>query len=111
MNGGNRCFKCKWLEQYTPWFVYSCALDGGFCIACALFAKDLESKGILVNKPFNKWTKISEVMKGSKSNKSGHFKKAAAEPFQRFENPNQTLPYKLNSEKAYRIAENRTILS
>ena len=93
-------------------------LDGGFCIACALVAKDRESKGVLVNKPFNKRTKISEAMKGSKS-KSGHLKtdsnkKAAEEAnrfLQRFKNPNQILPFKLSSEKAKRVAENRPILS
>lgn len=49
----------------------------------------------LMNKPLNKSTKISEVMKGGKRKKSGHFKKdshkkAATEDnglLKRFENP------------------------
>ena len=59
-------------------------------------------------------------MKGSKD-KLGHFareshyeaalKAEALTCIQRFENPNQTLPYKINTEKAKRIAENRKILS
>ena len=55
-DGCNRSFKNKWLETYSPWLVYSLALDGGFCIACALFSMNRESKGILVNKPFKNWT-------------------------------------------------------
>lgn len=118
LHGCNRSFKNKWLETYSPWLVYSLALDGGFCIACVLFSIDRESKGILVNKPFKNWTKLTATMKGSKD-KLGHFAKEshyeaalkAEALIQRFENPNQTLPYKMNTEKAKRIAENRKILS
>ena len=118
LNGCDRRFKYEWLEQYGPWFVYSPALDGGFCITCALFAKDRDSKGILVNKPFTTWTKISEQMKGSKK-KNGNLKKEShieatseAKAFiHRFENPNQTLPFNMNAEKAKRVSKNRTILS
>ena len=66
LHGCNRSFKNKWLETYSPWLVYSLALDGGFCIACVLFSIDRESKGILVNKPFKNWTKLTATMKGKR---------------------------------------------
>ena len=37
--GCQRSFQLQWLKEY-PWMVYSIALDGAFCISCALFAND-----------------------------------------------------------------------
>ena len=38
-NGCNGSFKYGWFKE-NPWLVYSKSLNGGFCIYCALFAKD-----------------------------------------------------------------------
>jgi hypothetical protein len=60
--GCNRSFKLAWIKEYS-WLVYSNELDGAFCKVCALFAKGRENLGILVNWPFTKLQKKSEVMK------------------------------------------------
>ena len=51
--GKKRSFQIKWLTEFQ-WLVFSPKIQGGFCIACALFAKEEERKhlGQLVNKPF-----------------------------------------------------------
>ena len=60
-DGCNRSFLIGWLEEY-PWLVCGSALDGAFCITCALFANPRSGLGILVNKPFIKWRKKSEYI-------------------------------------------------
>ena len=60
-HGCNRSFQLKWLDKYS-WLVYSKELDGGFCKFCALFAKDRNRCGVLVNKPFQNWVKVNKVV-------------------------------------------------
>ncbi|CAM1294552.1 Uncharacterised protein r2_g385 [Pycnogonum litorale] len=57
-----RTFQASWLKQY-PWLVYSPYVDGGYCLSCVIFAKSAQRSnlGILVNKPFTKWHKKSEI--------------------------------------------------
>ena len=64
--GCNRCFQVKWLEKY-PWLVYSASLNGGFCKYCTLFVKDRSKLGRLVNKPFEKWVKVTGILDGHAS--------------------------------------------
>ena len=59
-SGCNRSFQYRWLEKY-PWLVYSKQLDGGFCKFCAIFARNRETLGVLVNKPFTNWVKVNNV--------------------------------------------------
>ena len=61
--GCNRKFNISWLEKY-PWLWYSPKLDGVFCWPCAvlLSGDSRRDKGLLVNKPFSNWVKISNVL-------------------------------------------------
>lgn len=89
--GCNRCFQMKWLEKY-PWLVYSETLNGGFCKYCVLFAKDRSKLGKLVNKPFEKWVKVTKTLEGHASN-SYHVNALtdAAAFIQSIEHPNRTV--------------------
>ena len=58
MNSCNRQFQHSWLKKH-PWLTYSHNPDGGFYLPCALFCTDRSTKGVLVNRPFMKWTKSS----------------------------------------------------
>ena len=61
--GANRRFQISWLSKY-PWLLYSPKLDGVFCGPCALFMsiEKRKDKGLLVNKPFSNWIKISSIL-------------------------------------------------
>ena len=62
-HGCNRKFKIAWMNKY-PWLRYSTKLDGVFCgpRAILLSSNSRHDKGILVNKPFNNWVKISNTL-------------------------------------------------
>lgn len=61
--GANRKFQTSWLSKY-PWLLYSPKLDGVFCGPCALLLsiEKRKDKGLLVNKPFSNWIKISSIL-------------------------------------------------
>lgn len=71
--GYNRSFKYSWLEKYGPWLVYSKKVDRAFCVYCALFTHSNEwiCVDVLVNSPFIKWHKMSEVI-GNHEGKACH---------------------------------------
>ena len=48
--------------------MYSKFADGGFLKFCALFLKNRESLGVLVNKPFTMWVKVHKIVEGHASN-------------------------------------------
>ena len=61
LHGCNRRFKAEWVQNHS-WLHYSISEDGVYSKACALFAPNdtkQQTLGILVNKPFNTWTKQS----------------------------------------------------
>ena len=91
--GCNRSFQIGWLEEFS-WLVYSSALDGTFCITCALFANPRSGLGILVNKPFIiiEWRKKSDYITPH-ATKKYHVDawKAANDFIQKIENPQLTL--------------------
>ena len=62
---GYQCrFNHSWLEKY-PWLIYSPKLDGVFCGPCALLlpsSMNRRDKGLLVNRPFSNWVKISSTL-------------------------------------------------
>ena len=62
-HGCNHKFKITWIKRY-PWLLYSTKLDGIFCGPCAITlpVHSRYDKGILVNKPFNNWVKISQTL-------------------------------------------------
>ena len=61
--GGNRKFSVSWLERY-PWLLYSPKLDAVFCGPCSLLLPSVQrrDKGLLVNRPFSNWVKISNSL-------------------------------------------------
>ncbi|XP_072039158.1 uncharacterized protein [Amphiura filiformis] len=110
INGCNRSFNHDWLTKYK-WLVYSKTLDGGFCKYCALFAKKREKLGVLVNKPFTRWTKVSKVLGGHGENKYHIDAYRDAKIFQRSnEHPEEHIDVCLNKELIQKIEENRHIV-
>lgn len=111
-HGCHRKFNTSWLEKY-PWLRYSPALDGVFCGACALFlSRDKrKDKGLLVNKPFSNWVKLSDTL-STHSKHSYHL--AALQSADIFkmtvENPVSRIDVLANSALQARIAENKHIL-
>ena len=67
-DGCCRSFQLRWLDKY-PWLVYSKELDGGFCKFCSLFARNRSALGVLVNKPFRRWVKVTKIVDGHASHK------------------------------------------
>ena len=63
LHGCYRKFNISWLKKY-PWLRYSPTLDAVFCGTCALLLqKDKRrDKGLLVNKPFSNWVKLSDAL-------------------------------------------------
>ena len=60
--GCSRKFNIAWLSKYA-WLKYSPKLDGVFCGSCAvLLTSSRQDKGVLVNRPFSQWVKLSETL-------------------------------------------------
>ena len=93
--------------------MYSTKAQGGFCIACALFAKEDDRKylGQLVNKPFLNWKKKNAILP-QHNEKLYHCK--AVELAKMFatgiENPTVRITAIGNQMKLKNIEENRHIL-
>ena len=96
------------------------SVEAGFCIACALFVEEREKRGVLVNRPYTKWTKATTFLSG-KSNgtdKTGHFNmsshakaaRTAIEFIESYENPHKNIISYVDSAAAERLKENRHIL-
>ena len=110
MNGCNRSCSYSWLKRY-PWLVYSQRLDGIFCISCALMTKDRENKGLLVNKPFTRWTKLSDTLKTHSLQESHYHAMQDAANFKAFvEKPADRITVLIDNEKQSRIETNRHLL-
>ena len=63
LNGCQRQFKAKWLDE--KWLTYSASEDGGFCVPCALFQRSRgQDVGQLITKPMTNWTRDSTTLKG-----------------------------------------------
>ena len=69
-HGKQRCFQHFWLSKYA-WLVYSKELDGGVCLACALFCKPsgLHDR-VLVERAMCKYTKATDLLKEHSIKKS-----------------------------------------
>lgn len=63
-HGCMRKFNIDWLRKYS-WLRYSSSLNGVFCGPCSILLTESKrnGKGILVNKPFSNWVKISTTLK------------------------------------------------
>lgn len=110
MNGCNREFKSSWLKKYN-WLVYSPSLDGVLCLHCALFSNHRKQKGALVNRPFNKWMKISSELANHAKNTYHSRAMSASKLFvDTINNPKLTLPDRFETSRRQRQVENRHIL-
>ena len=110
MSGFNRSFQYAWLKRF-PWLVYSKSLDGGFCLPCALFAKNRQNLHVLVNNPFIQWIKLKEKVDGHKDRQYHRNAQIDADQFlHSVEHPEGTLPVMTDSEKEKRIQVNRHIV-
>ena len=110
MNGCNREFKSSWLKKYN-WLVYSPSLDSVLCLHCTLFSDNRKTKGALVNRPFNKWTKISSELADHANNAYHSRAMSASKLFVDCINkPELTLPDRFDTTRRQRRVENRHIL-
>lgn len=110
MNGCKREFKSSWLKKYN-WLVYSPSLDGVLCLHCALFSDHRKQKGALVNRPFNKWTKISSELADHAKNTYHSRAMSASKLFvDTINKPELTLPDRFDTTRRQRRVENRHIL-
>ena len=68
IHGINLKFNASWIKKY-PWLVYSPRLDGVFCGPCSLLlpVAQRKDKGLLVNRPFSVWSKLSTTLSGHSS--------------------------------------------
>ncbi len=110
--GCNRKFNVNWLEKYS-WLRYSPKLDAVICGPCALLIpKDKRNdKGLLVNRPFSCWVKLSDAL----SNHSKHaYHREALQSADKLkttiENPASRMDVMTSSALQSRMAENRHIL-
>ncbi len=61
--GANRKFGISWVIKF-PWILYSPKVNGIFCGPCAILlpVDKRKDKGLLVNRPFSNWIKLSSVL-------------------------------------------------
>ena len=110
-SGCNQSFQYRWLEKY-PWSLYSKHLDGGFYKFCALFAKNREKLGVLVNKPFVNWVKVNNICEGHSTNAYHICAVEAGLDFQRsIEQQQLNIDVRMNTELFNRIQDNCHIIS
>jgi len=62
-DGCNRKFNVDWLKKYSR-LRYSPTLDAVFCGPCSVLisSANREGKGLLVNRPFFRWVKVSDTL-------------------------------------------------
>ena len=55
-----RVFKKSWLQQYSPWMVYSAMLKGVICLFCVLFPQPVRRgfQGAFIKAPYTKFKDI-----------------------------------------------------
>ena len=110
IGGCNRSFQRRWLHEY-PWMVYSEAVDGAFCIACALFCRNRVGKGQFVNVPFRTWQKKAMKCKDHEQAKYHQEALQFAEEFVRtVEQPETTVACMVDHRRAQNVERNRSIL-
>ncbi|XP_060133298.1 52 kDa repressor of the inhibitor of the protein kinase-like [Zootoca vivipara] len=106
-----RKFNRHWLDQYTPWLVYSSLLKGALCNYCVLFPPAIGTiKGILGSFIVRPYTRFKNIHEDCKKHASSHHHKmstAAAKAFLE----NVPVDVQLQSGHQKRIEENKQILS
>ena len=111
-HGCHQKFNTSWLEKF-PWLRYSPALDGVFCGACAVFltGDKRKDKGLLVNKPFSNWVKLSDTL-STHSKHLYHLTALQSADIVKMtiEKPSSRIDILANSALQARIKENKHIL-
>jgi len=111
-NGCNRKFNIDWLRKY-PWLRYSPTLDSVFCGPCSvlLSSERREDKGLLVNRPFSQWVKLSDTLNShSKAAYHSDCLQAADILKATIENPNARIDVMQSTALKSKIEENKHIL-
>ena len=110
-HGCNRKFNNDWLTKY-PWLKYSPKLDAVFCGPCAVLLDDSrKDKGVLVNKSFSKWVKLSETLSNHAKLAYHHDCLQAADILKTsIEKPASRIDVMTNQALQSRMAENKQIL-
>lgn len=110
LGGCKRSFQKSWLQEY-PWMVYSNAVDGAFCISCALFCPNRCAKGQFVNVPFRNWHKKNQKCHDHQTTKYHQEALQVADEFSiRIEHPEVGVVALINNRLAENIERNRRIL-
>jgi hypothetical protein len=80
-----RKFNHRWLDQYTPWLVYSSRLKGALCMYCVLFPPSIATvKGVLGSFMVRSYVKFKDIHDDCRKHVSSHYHKtstAAAKAF------------------------------
>jgi hypothetical protein len=108
--GKLRRFANKWLQDHSPWLIYSKMLDGGFCLPCVLFTKSQGNVevGALVTKPLHTFNKATELFR--KHSTLNYHSNAMANMHQfmsRMEHSQPTVIELANTNYARVVQENR----
>ena len=112
IRGSNRKFNVSWLSKY-PWLKYSPMLDGVFCGPCSLLlcSSERRDKGILVNKAFNNWSKLSTTLLTHSTLKYHHRCMQDAEILKStIETPQSRIDVSISTTLSQRIQDNKLII-
>ena len=109
--GCNRKFSNDWLTKY-PWLKYSPKIDAVFCGPCAVLVDNgQKDKGVLVNKPFAKLVKISEMLNKHAKHGYHHDSLQAADILKSsIEIPSSRIHVMTNQDLQSRMIENKQIV-
>lgn len=111
LHGCNRSFNNKWLKKY-PFLAYSKCLDSAFCLPCVLFAPDEKKENSFTKLPgFSNWHKTGEKA-SDHCNSTVHIDSMVkSESFKRrFQEPQSTMPYVLDTTRQEKIERNSKIV-
>lgn len=110
-----RSFQHKWLDEFSPWLVYSPKYNGAFCKFCVIFhvSSAHNSKfGFLVTEPLIKWKKALEYFRRhEKTSYHQNCLQSAEELIKIYKNEKLDVVTQLNTALAEKIQENREKLT
>ena len=113
-DGCNRSFKQDYFIGNEAWLAYSPHLDAAFRIRCVLFVDSSTRHNLqaLINKPFNRWSRVTNVIKDH-AGKCYHIDTITkAKAFkQTIEKPGTKISNKMDERKIQNIEANRALLS
>lgn len=104
-----RKFNRHWLDQYTPWLVYSSRLKGAFGMHCVLFPP-VTVKGVLGSFMVRPYIKFKDIHEDCRKHVGSHYHKTSTAAAKEFLE-NVPVDVQLQSGHQKMIAENKQILS